>query len=62
MVTKKVMEGAGRKTVDRDLEAIAIGAADDEVYQEVVRAICEGKEFTAFDISHPARALAGVWD
>ena len=62
MVTRWVTEGAGRKTLDRDLEALALLASDDVSYQEVVKAIMEEKAVTDFPVSHSIRSLAGVWD
>ena len=41
MEVKRVTEGAGKKTICREMEVMAIQAKDDQLYQEVIRAIQE---------------------
>ena len=62
MEIKRVTEGAGKRTVCREMEVLPLQAKDDTLYQEVLEAIKEEREVTDYPNNHVMRAFFGVWD
>ncbi len=58
---KRVTEGAGEKTICREMEIMAIQASDDKLYQEIIKAVQEGKEVSDYPKGHEINAFFGVW-
>ena len=54
-------EGAGEKTICREMEIMALKACDDKLYQEVIKAVKEGKEVTDYPKGHEMTPFFGVW-
>ncbi len=61
MEMKRVTEGAGKKTICREMEIMAIQAKDDQLYQEVIRAVQEEREMTDYPQGHEMKAFFRVW-
>jgi hypothetical protein len=61
-MVRRITEGETARTVDRELESLALQAKDDSEYSQIVLALQEGKSIVQLPSSHPARQLSGEWD
>ena len=62
VAVKQMTKGAGKRTVCREMEVLAIQARDDNMYQQLLDALRQERKVTEYPNNHEMRDFFGVWD